>query len=104
MAGKTNSVSSVATTSPAITTIANGFWTSAPRPVAIAIGTKPIAGTTPVMITARTRSIIPSEIAASIGTPRSSRWVMPLITTNPLSTVTPDNTMKPTAAEKMWFG
>lgn len=43
-------------TSPPITTIASGFCTSAPVPVARAIGTKPMAGTMPVISTDPERS------------------------------------------------
>ena len=89
----------VATIRPPMTTIASGFWTSAPRPVARAIGTKPIAGTMPVIRTARTRSRVPSTIASSTGRPASIRWRTLVITTRPLRTVTPDSTINPTAAE-----
>ncbi len=48
-AGKTNKVNIVAVIKPPITTIAGGFCTSAPVPVAIAIGTKPNDGTMAVI-------------------------------------------------------
>ncbi len=63
------------------------------------MGMKPMAGTRPVMITGRTRSMVPSMIARLSSTPSSSRWRTLLMTTRPLSTATPDRQMKPTAAD-----
>ena len=52
-AGKTSNVSSVALIKPPITTVARGFCTSAPVPVASAIGTKPSEATRAVIATGR---------------------------------------------------
>jgi hypothetical protein len=54
-AGKTTSVKSVLEMSPPMTTVASGFWTSAPVPVAMAIGTKPREATSAVINTGRKR-------------------------------------------------
>ncbi len=50
---------------PPITTVASGFCSSAPVPVASAIGTKPSEATSAVMATGRNRVIAPSWIAWS---------------------------------------
>src|SRR5882724_35172 len=53
--GSTTSVRSVLETRPPITTVAGDFCTSAPGPVASAIGTNPREGTRVVMSTGRSR-------------------------------------------------
>jgi len=63
--GRTNSVSSVAEISPPITTVASGFWTSAPAPSPSAIGKNPNEATSAVMTTGRRRASAPSRAASS---------------------------------------
>ena len=58
-AGSTSSVSRVALIRPPITTVASGFCTSAPGPVASAIGTNPSDATSAVIATGRSRVIAP---------------------------------------------
>src|SRR5436305_1188805 len=99
MAGRTSSVRMVAAIRPPITVVAKGFCTSAPVPCASAIGTKPIAGTNPVMTTARILSAMPLRIASAIGAPFSIRSRIAVITTSPFSTATPARQMNPTAAD-----
>ena len=48
-----------------MTTVASGRWTSAPVPVAIAIGIKPSDATSAVISTGRSRPSAPSRIASS---------------------------------------
>ena len=55
--------------SPPITTVASGLCTSAPVPVAMAIGTKPSEATNAVIKTGRRRVSAPSWMAASFGRP-----------------------------------
>ena len=64
VAGKTNSVSSVALTKPPTTTVASGRWTSDPIPCASAAGSIPNAATVAVSRTARRRWVAPTEIAS----------------------------------------
>ena len=97
--GSTNSVSMVEVMIPPMTTEASGFWTSAPRPCASAIGTKPRAATAAVMSTGRRRKTLPSMTASSSSFPCFRKLLMKLIITRPLSTATPESAMKPTAAE-----
>ena len=52
-------MSNVAEIRPPITTVASGFCTSAPDPVAIAIGTKPSEATNAVITTGRNRASAP---------------------------------------------
>jgi hypothetical protein len=82
-----------------MTTVASGRCTSAPVPVAIAIGMKPSEATSAVMSTGRRRVNAPSRIAASSATPSSRSVRMYEIITNPLSTATPESAMNPTAAD-----
>ena len=84
---------------PPITTVASGRCTSAPVPVAKAIGRKPSDATNAVISTGRSRVRAPSRMATSSGLPCSRSWLMNVTSTKPFSTATPDNAMKPTAAE-----
>ena len=52
-----------------MTTVAIGFCTSAPAPVATAIGTKPSDATSAVIATGRSRSIAPCRTASSRASP-----------------------------------
>ena len=99
MAGSTSSVRSVLEIRPPITTVARGFCTSAPVPVARAMGTKPSEATSAVMRTGRSRVRHPRRIAASRGKPSRRNWLMNETMTSPLSTATPERAMNPTAAE-----
>ena len=54
---------------PPMTTVANGRWTSAPVPVAIAIGTKPSDATRAVAMTGRNRVIDPLTMPSSRDSP-----------------------------------
>src|SRR6266446_593065 len=99
IAGSTNKVSAVEVINPPITTVASGLWTSAPVPVAIAIGTKPSEATRAVISTGRTRSIAPLKIAPPTSSPSSNRPRIDAMRTSPLRTATPDTAIKPTAAE-----
>src|SRR6266568_1579289 len=82
-----------------MTTVAKGFCTSAPVPVAKAIGTKPNEATSAVMITGRNRVRAPWLIAARAPTPSAISFRIWLSITNPFRTATPERAMKPTAAE-----
>jgi hypothetical protein len=68
-AGSTKSVSSVALINPPITTVAIGRCTSAPVPVASAIGTNPRDATSAVIATGRSRVSAPSCSASSRARP-----------------------------------
>src|SRR5690625_3974594 len=97
--GSTSRVSAVAVSNPPITTVARGFCTSAPAPVAMAIGMKPTMATSAVVRTARRRLAAPAA-AASIGkSPALRRSRIACISTKPLSVATPDTAIKPTAAD-----
>src|SRR5882757_9129038 len=61
-AGSTARVNRVALIRPPITTVAKGFCTSAPVPVASAIGTKPSEATSAVITTGRNRINAPFSI------------------------------------------
>ena len=87
---------------PPITTVASGRCTSAPAPVAIAIGTNPTEATSAVDNTGRNRSCAPCRTASSTGSGSPSRpsrsaliWSM---RTKPFSIAIPDKAMKPIAA------
>ncbi len=84
---------------PPITTVATGRCTSAPVPVAMAIGTKPSDATSAVISTGRRRVRAPVVTAASSGWPASRRVRMNDSITSPFSTATPDSAINPTAAE-----
>ncbi|MPM79153.1 hypothetical protein SDC9_126186 [bioreactor metagenome] len=79
--------------------MASGRCTSAPVPVAKAIGTNPKLATRAVIKTGRKRVSEPSVMASSSGLPSSRNLLMKEIITMPLSTATPDNAMNPTPAE-----
>ena len=84
---------------PPMTTVARGRCTSAPVPVASAIGTKPSEATSAVIKTGRKRVSDPSVMASSSGLPSARSLLMKEIITMPLSTATPERAMKPTPAE-----
>ena len=84
---------------PPITTVAKGRWTSAPVPVAKAIGTNPREATKAVIKTGRNRMSDPCRIASSSATPSFRSLSMKEIITIPFNTATPDKAIKPTAAE-----
>ena len=67
--GSTSSVSSVDERMPPMTTVASGRCTSAPAPVASAIGTKPSEATSAVISTGRRRARAPSRTASSTDRP-----------------------------------
>ncbi len=98
IAGRTSSVSAVEVIRPPITTVASGRCTSAPVPVASAIGMKPRLATRAVIKTGRTRSIAPPMMAPSMSSPSSSCLRIALIITSPLRTATPESAMNPTDA------
>ena len=70
-AGKTNNVSTVDDTKPPMTTIANGFYTSEPMPVANNIGIKPKADVAAVINTGRKQDNAPSNTAFLTSIPPS---------------------------------
>ena len=82
-----------------MTTVASGRCTSAPVPVARAIGMNPNEATNAVIKTGRRRVSDPCRIASSKGSPSSRRFSMNEIITMPFSTATPERAMNPTAAE-----
>ena len=82
-----------------MTTVAIGFCTSAPAPVAMAMGTKPSEATSAVIATGRSRSIAPRSTASSRPSPSPRSCLMWFSMTRPFSTATPESAMKPTAAE-----
>jgi len=84
---------------PPITTVANGRCTSAPVPVARAMGINPKEATSAVIKTGRNRVREPCRIASSKGSPFSRNSPMKEIITNPFNTATPERAMKPIAAE-----
>ena len=59
--GSTTNVKNVAVINPPITTVANGFCTSAPAPLLNAIGKKPSEATAAVISTGRKRIFVPSN-------------------------------------------
>ncbi len=79
---------------PPMTTVARGRCTSAPGPVASAMGTKPNDATSAVMRTGRSRVTEPRKIASSTGTPSCSSFLMKVNMTTPLSTATPLSAIK----------
>src|SRR6266851_666036 len=83
---------------PPITTVAKGLCTSAPAPVAIAIGIKPSDATSAVISTGLSRVSAPSRTASTRGSPSPRSFSMNVIMTSPLSTATPESAMKPMAA------
>ena len=92
------SVSRVEVTSPPMTTTASGFWISEPGPLAVSIGTSPIAAMLAVISTGRSRRIAPSRTTWSSGMPCARSWLKYVVITTPLSTAMPSSAMKPTEA------
>ena len=84
---------------PPITTVARGRCTSAPIPVARAMGTNPREATKAVISTGRSRVSDPCRMASSKGTSWSRNLLIKEMMTIPFNTATPDNAMNPTAAE-----
>ena len=82
-----------------MTTVASGRCTSAPVPVARAIGTKPRAATKAVIATGRSRVRAPSRTASGIAVPYATSARMWFSSTKPFRTATPESAMNPTAAE-----
>ena len=70
--GSSTSVSTVAVTSPPITTTASGRWISAPGPVANRKGTRPKAAMVAVSVTGVIRRLAPSRTASCREYPSSS--------------------------------
>jgi hypothetical protein len=62
-------------TKPPMTTVASGRWTSAPVPVASAMGTNPREATRAVMSTGRRRVSAPWIIASLSSTPSRRSWL-----------------------------
>ena len=93
-------VSNVAVKRPPITTVANGRCTSAPAEADTAIGKKPSMAAVAVSKIGRIRSFVPKMILLFMSvTPSCLSELKRLISTSPLSTATPNNTIKPTPAE-----
>ena len=84
---------------PPITTVASGRCTSAPIPVANAIGIKPKDATKAVITIGRKRVVAPWRMASSRVFPCSLNVEKNDTRTRPFSTATPDKAIKPTAAE-----
>ena len=83
---------------PPMTTVASGRCTSAPAPVAIAMGTKPNEATSAVIRTGRNRVRAPSSTASNIVLPSCRKRSMNVIITKPLRTATPESAIKPMPA------
>lgn len=98
-AGNTNKVNTVDERIPPMTTVARGRCTSAPAPVARAMGTKPNDATSAVINTGLNRVSDPFIIASSNAVPSSLNLLMKEIITTPFSTATPERAMNPMAAE-----
>jgi hypothetical protein len=92
-------VSSVEVTSPPQTMVASGRCTSAPTPVASAMGMKPSAATSAAMSTSRARSRVAATAASAGERPSSSSCRRRVMRTTPFSTATPESAMKLTADE-----
>lgn len=97
--GRTSRVRMVDERIPPITTVAKGRCTSAPVPLAKAMGTNPKDATRAVINTGLSLLLDPVRIASSKGTPSERKDRMEEIMTRPLSTATPDSAMNPTPAE-----
>ncbi|MNS54142.1 hypothetical protein D3C72_869230 [compost metagenome] len=98
--GNTNKVKNVAESSPPITTVANGFCTSAPALCDIAIGKKPNEATVAVIKTGRSLIFVPSITRLITSSqPSFSSWLNVPISTIPFNTATPNNAIKPIPAE-----
>ncbi len=100
--GKTTNVRKVAVINPPITTVANGFCTSAPEPVDNAIGKKPNEATVAVINTGRNLTEVPFRIIAFMSViPSFFSRLNSLINTMPFNTATPNSAIKPTPAEML---
>ncbi|EIA07107.1 hypothetical protein HJ01_03588 [Flavobacterium frigoris PS1] len=97
--GKINNVRNVATINPPITTVANGFCTSAPEPLLSAIGKKPNDATSAVINTGRKRTLVPCRtIDFKLVSPVFFIRLNSAIKTNPFKTAIPNKAIKPTPA------
>ncbi len=97
--GNTNNVSSVATSSPPITTVASGRCTSAPAPLLSAIGRKPSEATAAVMSTGRSLVLVPPRTTCfKFAIPSLRKRLNSEINTIPFNTATPNSAMNPTPA------
>jgi len=93
-------VNNVAEINPPITTVANGFCTSAPAEVDNAMGRKPNDATAAVMMTGLKRVCKPFFTRSIMSvTPSFSSRLNSAMSTIPFSTATPNKAMKPTPAE-----
>ena len=72
-----------------MTTVASGFCTSAPAPVASAIGTKPSEATSAVITTGRSLASAPALAASARFTPSAINCWIDVTITSPLSTAIP---------------
>ena len=98
--GKTINVNTVEVTKPPITTVANGFCTSAPAEVEIAIGKNPNAAAEAVSNTGRKRSRVPISILRfKFVIPSAFNSLKCSIKTIPFNTAIPKSAMNPTPAE-----
>ena len=84
---------------PPMTTVAKGRCTSAPVPVARAIGMKPNEATRAVINTGLKRVIEPFRIAISKSIPSLRNLLIKEIITSPFNTAIPERAIKPTAAD-----
>ena len=92
-------MSSVLVTSPPMTTVASGRWTSAPAPWARSIGMNPSAASVAVVTTGRSRSSAPARTARDRSSPSPSNFRKAATITIPFRTAMPKRAMKPTPAE-----
>ena len=98
--GKTINVNKVAVINPPITTVANGFWTSAPALLLIAIGRNPREATAAVNITGLNLTLVPSFILSyTLSIPCFLSSLKYPINTIPFNTATPKRAINPTPAE-----
>ena len=88
---------------PPTTTSASGFCTSAPMPVASAIGSRPVKDAKQVMNTGRIRSSPAWSSARRHGIPSTRRWLKWDIMMMPSITVMPNSARKPIAAGTLKF-
>ena len=87
--------------SPPITTVASGRWTSAPAPWEKAMGTNPRLATSPVIRIGRNRAMEARKTASRPATPSSINCRIAATRTRPSRTATPDSAMNPTPAEML---
>ena len=100
--GSTNNVNAVAEINPPITTVANGFCTSAPALVLNAIGKKPKLATDAVINTGLSLVLAPSIILGTISfQPSFSSLLNVAISTIPFRTATPNRAINPTPADML---